>query len=91
MMAGSAGPHQTGGRVTVYDLHIGFEIDDIDPGSRWLAYVHEMRGISAFGPTREAALDELEVAFQLAWESMTEKQRSSSLCRPCSYPMEERQ
>lgn len=77
--------------MTVYDLHIGFVTPDKDPDGDWLAYVHEMRGISAFGTTREAALDELETAFQLAWDTMTEKQRSSSLCRPCPYPMEERQ
>lgn len=73
-------------RARLYDLHVGFVTPHRDPDGDWLAYVHEMRGISAFGPSREAALDELEAAFQLAWDSMTEKQRDSSLCRPCPYP-----
>lgn len=59
------GPERQAAPITdLYSLRIGFEVDE----DGWLAYVYELPGISAHGPTRDAALNELEVAFSLALE-----------------------
>lgn len=46
-----------------------------DEDGDWLAHLVEMPNVSAFGPTPEAALDELAVAWDLVKESYAEEDK----------------
>ena len=64
-------------RKTTTDRFDGYGVElFIDDDGDWLAHLLEMPNVSAFAPTREKALDELAVAWELVKESYADDSSS---------------